>query len=489
MVHEAVVRKRSMVAKNNPTVQGIDNYALDIVIKNDELPPKDAGVGSVDDLKTLGGDATRIGESQAALTEADGDHIVASHPTSYLETMIHLLKGNVGSGMFAMGDAFKNAGLALGTVATIFLGVICVHSQHLLLSASQEMAVRTKTSRLPHFAETVEQCFQTGPQRLRKYAALSRWIVDVFLCITQLGFCCVYFVFIADSIKQVADQYGAYLNSHLHMALAFVPILLSCWIRSLKFLVPVSLLANVLTVAGLVATLYCLSIDLPSPSERQLAVFSWSQLPLFIGTAIYAFEGIGLVLPLQEQMKKPQQFTSPLGVLNVGMSVVCSLFVITGFLGYLKYGDDVEGSITLNLPPKEILSQVIKVVIALGILFSYALQMYVPVRIIWPGIVNRWGPFRRPALVETAFRTALVTLTFVLAEVVPNLSVFISLIGAVSSCTLALLIPPVIDVVYRWEYGISWPLVIKDGFIFFVGVVSFLTGTYASVVSMVQQLF
>lgn len=52
-------------------------------------------------------------------------------------------------------------------------------------------------------------------------------------------------------------------------------------------------------------------------------------------------------------MKKPEQFTKPFGVLNVGMTIVASLLLVMGFLGYLKYGDEVEGSLTLNLPREE----------------------------------------------------------------------------------------------------------------------------------------
>lgn len=56
------------------------------------------------------------------------------------------------------------------------------------------------------------------------------------------------------------------------------------------------------------------------------------------------------VLPLQNEMKKPSDFKKPLGVLNIGMSVVTLLYILIGFLSYLKYGEGIEGSVTLNFP-------------------------------------------------------------------------------------------------------------------------------------------
>ena len=38
---------------------------------------------------------------------------------------------------------------------------------------------------------------------LRKLAPYARIVTDIFLCITQLGFCCVYFVFVSQNIEQV----------------------------------------------------------------------------------------------------------------------------------------------------------------------------------------------------------------------------------------------------------------------------------------------
>jgi Transmembrane amino acid transporter protein len=49
------------------------------------------------------------------------------------ETMIHLLKGNIGTGIFAIPDAFKNAGLAIGSVGIPLMALFCVHCMHILV--------------------------------------------------------------------------------------------------------------------------------------------------------------------------------------------------------------------------------------------------------------------------------------------------------------------------------------------------------------------
>lgn len=45
-----------------------------------------------------------------------------------------MLKGNVGCGILAMGDAFKNGGLFLSPILTFIIGIICVYNQHVLVS-------------------------------------------------------------------------------------------------------------------------------------------------------------------------------------------------------------------------------------------------------------------------------------------------------------------------------------------------------------------
>lgn len=54
--------------------------------------------------------------------------------TTFWETLMHLHKANIGSGVFALGDAFSNAGLFVGTGVVVFIGLMCVYCQHMMVS-------------------------------------------------------------------------------------------------------------------------------------------------------------------------------------------------------------------------------------------------------------------------------------------------------------------------------------------------------------------
>lgn len=47
-------------------------------------------------------------------------------------------------------------------------------------------------------------------------------------------------------------------------------------------------------------------------------------------------------------MKKPAHFIGCPGVLNIGMTVVISLYALIGFMGYWKFGYETEDNVTLS---------------------------------------------------------------------------------------------------------------------------------------------
>ncbi|KAF5271068.1 hypothetical protein FQR65_LT00487 [Abscondita terminalis] len=420
-------------------------------------------------------DTQPLHHHQQSITIKETKKISAvKYPTNYGQTLIHFFRANVGPGIFAMGDAFKNSGIVLGIILTPLLGLICLHCEHLLINAAYH--VKDSLPKNPDFAVTAEVCFATGSPRLKFLAPYIRGTVNIFLCLTQFGFCCVYFVFISRNIKQVMDYYGFEHSIHLHMAFILLPITLCCLVRNLKYLTPFSALANICILYGITITLYY-SCQKPFAEVENLA--RPEQFPLFFGTALYAFEGIGSVLPLQNEMKNPKLFSRPFGVLNVGLTAIIILFCLLGLFSYLRFGDGVLGSVTLNLPKDELLSQTVKFVIPLGVLLTFALQFYIPIKIIFPYIEKGFGPLKNPTIIEYVVRIFFVLVIFTLAEIVPYLDLFISLVGAFCSTSIALIIPPILE--FSTTSKVTIWMTIKNVIIIGIGVLGCVTGSYESI--------
>jgi solute carrier family 36 (proton-coupled amino acid transporter) len=169
-----------------------------------------------------------------------------------------------------------------------------------------------------------------------------------------LGCCCVYVLFVSKNLKQVVDHYTESSIDLRYYMLGLLPFLIMInLIRNLKHLSPLSMIANALIFVGMIITFYYMLIDLPPISSRPYFA-PLHRLPSFFGTVIFALEGIGVVMPLENNMRNPRHFIGCPGVLNIGMSFVVTMYALTGFLGYLKYGEDTEESITLNLPQGEL---------------------------------------------------------------------------------------------------------------------------------------
>lgn len=63
------------------------------------------------------------------------------------DTIIHLLKSSLGTGILAMPVAFHHAGYLVGSIGTVVLGLIAVYCIHMLLAAHYELCKRKRVSR------------------------------------------------------------------------------------------------------------------------------------------------------------------------------------------------------------------------------------------------------------------------------------------------------------------------------------------------------
>lgn len=59
------------------------------------------------------------------------------------------------------------------------------------------------------------------------------------------------------------------------------------------------------------------------------------------------------MLAIEAKMAHPEKYIGWFGILDIAIVVVIISYVFFGVMGYWKYGDEIAGSVTLNLPIKE----------------------------------------------------------------------------------------------------------------------------------------
>lgn len=262
------------------------------------------------------------------------------------------MKASLGSGILSMPFAFANAGLWFGFAATITVGAICTYCIHVLITSARILCRRARIPSLD-YAGVAETAFQMGPHSLQKWSSLARFLVKLFLVLYLIGTCCIYIILIASAVQQVVEfHFAVRLNIRWYIVMLLLPSILSNLVRELKYLVWYSFIANIFMCIGMGCTLYYVFIALPAVRERY-PVANVSNWPMFFGTVIFAIEGMGVVMPLENNMKNPSHLLGCPGVLNIGMTFIVSLYTIFGFFGFLRYGTDIDGSIILNLPVED----------------------------------------------------------------------------------------------------------------------------------------
>lgn len=137
--------------------------------------------------------------------------------------------------MFAIAESMKNVGLILGTCLTIFLSIVCLYEQHTLLRYADEIQRYFNLEKRPDYGETFEKSLLAN-DKWRKHSKLMKRIANLFLILTQLGFCSIYILFIGNNLSKFLSNYGMDFNVRVTILFAIIPIIIPAMITNLKFL-------------------------------------------------------------------------------------------------------------------------------------------------------------------------------------------------------------------------------------------------------------
>ena len=125
-----------------------------------------------------------------------------------------------------------------------------------------------------------------------------------------------------------------------------IPLAFMVRIRQLKVLALFSIVADVANCFGIFSVFHKdFTLWGDKKDEINYSVDA-SNLPYFFGIAIYCFEGMGTVIPIERSMEHKGDFRY---MLVSVVLVVTTLYTLFGAAGYYAFGAATEDIITLNL--------------------------------------------------------------------------------------------------------------------------------------------
>ena len=242
-----------------------------------------------------------------------------SHLCSDARTFVNCFISFVGVGILGLPYAFCKSGIYGGSLT---MTVIAILSTYCML-----LVVRCKYKLKDKNASTYGDV---------GFYAIGRWgqiLVEASLVLTQTGFCTAYLIFILSNLH---DAFPSVSRAAIMAALVPLLVLLSL-IRHLKNLAPFSVVADVANIVGLSVVYWADGIHFADDiqAKGEPAEFNLPALPFFFGVAIYCYEGIGMVLPLENAMRNKHHFQP---ILAANMLLVTFLFISFGLCGYLAFG-------------------------------------------------------------------------------------------------------------------------------------------------------
>ncbi|KAF3770890.1 hypothetical protein M406DRAFT_246204 [Cryphonectria parasitica EP155] len=339
-----------------------------------------------------------------------------------------LLKSFVGTGVLFLPRAYLNGGMVFSNLVLLFVAALSYYCFVLLV-----------TSRLK-----VEGSF--GDMGGILYGKWLRSLILGSIVISQIGFVAAYIVFVSENLQAfilaVSD-----CQTHIQVKwlilmqmVIFLPFSLFRDINKLSF---TAFVADAFIILGLGYLFYYDVLTLDKFGLADIILFNQKDWTLFIGTAIFTFEGIGLIIPIQESMANPKKFPK---VLFVVMIIITALFTVMGAVSYAAYGSKTETVVLLNLPQDNKLVNGVQFLYSMAIMLSTPLQIFPAIKILENGLFARSGKYN-PYIKwqKNIFRFLFVILCAIIAwGGADDLDKFVALVGNFACIPLVYIYPPML---------------------------------------------
>lgn len=284
-----------------------------------------------------------------------------------------LLKSFVGTGVLFLPKAYLNGGMMFSNV--VLLGVASLSYYCFILLVNTRLVV--------------EASF--GDMGGILYGRWMRTLILTSVALSQIGFVSAYIVFTAENLQAfvlAVSKCRTWIDIKFMVLMQLVIFLPLSLIRDISKLSMTAIIADVFIFLGLMYLSYFDIRTMAKYGVADITNFNPRDWTLFIGTAIFTFEGVGLIIPIQGSMTNPAKFPPVLAGVMIFITVI---FILMGALSYAAFGSATKTVVLLNLPQDSKFVNAIQLLYSLAILLSTPLQLFPAIRIMENEIFSRSG--------------------------------------------------------------------------------------------------
>ncbi|KAB8737503.1 hypothetical protein FH972_026462 [Carpinus fangiana] len=344
-----------------------------------------------------------------------------------VKSFFTLLKAFIGTGIMFLPKAFNNGGILFSSITLMTVSLLSCVCFHLLLQCRQRVG-----------GGYGEIGGAIGGPRLRNLILGS-------ITISQIGFVCAGLIFTAENLMSFFDAVTTGprpLSTTALIGIQLIILIPLSLIRNISKLGPSALLADICIAIGLTYIYhYDISALASRGMDKTVVLFNPDHFTLTVGSAIFTFEGIGLILPIQSSMRQPKRF-APL--LFVVMFIVTIVFASVGILSYATFGTATRTEIITNYPQTSRLVNAVQFIYSFAVLVGEPVQLFPAVRILEGALFGHRSGKQSAATKwrKNGLRCAIVLLTGVISAVgASDLDKFVALIGSFACVPLVYIYP------------------------------------------------
>lgn len=342
-------------------------------------------------------------------------------------TLFLLVKSFIGTGVLFLPKAFKNGGLLFSSITLVAVSLVSCVAFHLLLQCRARYG-----GGYGDIGEAI------GGRKMRA-------IILGSISISQIGFVCAGIIFTAENMYSFLEAVkgSTPLSSKSLIGMQLLVLIPLALIRNISRLGGAALLADICILLGLGYIYYFdISTIAKESVNKTVQLFNPRDFTLTVGSAIFTFEGIGLILPIQSSMREPQKFER---LLFIVMFIITIIFTSIGALSYATFGDKTSVEVISNFPQNDKLVNAVQFLYSLAILVGTPVQLFPAMRVIEGSLFgHRSG--KRDMITKwkkNVFRAGIVCACGGISALgAADLDKFVALIGSFACVPLVYIYPP-----------------------------------------------